>query len=63
MSPEQAIERPTPFPTGQRFLCPSCGSEIQVIIATPSHHPNQVFRCCGAEMVRDNEDSRRPDDR
>jgi predicted RNA-binding Zn-ribbon protein involved in translation (DUF1610 family) len=63
MSPEPTIERPAPFPTGKRFLCPSCGSEVQIIIPSSSRHPNQVFRCCGVEMVRDNEDSRRSDGR
>jgi transposase-like protein len=41
----------TTVTSGQRFRCPDCGSEIEVVFPTPIRHPNQVFRCCGKDMV------------
>lgn len=39
------------FPAGQRLQCPECGSEIEITSPCPCNPPDQVFRCCGKDMV------------
>jgi hypothetical protein len=44
-------ERSSAFPSGQRLRCMQCGSEIAIVQPCPRQEPNQVFRCCGEDMV------------
>jgi hypothetical protein len=48
-------QEPTPKPRsyheGQRLYCPSCGSEIEIIVPCTGASPGQVFRCCGRDMT------------
>jgi hypothetical protein len=51
MTSGSSTERPDPFGPGQRLLCKTCGSEIQILIPSPVRNSKQIFRCCGADMV------------
>jgi hypothetical protein len=51
MSSKLPFDESPPFQSGQRLQCPQCGSEIVIIFETPVREPNQVFRCCGGDMV------------
>ena len=39
------------YPVGQRLHCPKCGSEIEIINPCTCNPPDQVLRCCGADMT------------
>jgi len=41
----------SPFANGQLFECPNCGAEIEIIIPSPRRTPEQVFQCCGRDMI------------
>jgi hypothetical protein len=36
---------------GQRFYCPKCGLEIEIINPPNSFTAGQVLRCCGEDMT------------
>ena len=39
------------FPAGQRLVCQSCGSEIEIVQPCGCNPPDQVFQCCGHDMT------------
>ena len=45
-SPEMIRE----MPAGQRLTCETCGAEIEIIQPCSCNPPDQILRCCGADM-------------
>jgi hypothetical protein len=39
------------YPAGMRLRCDVCGAEIDIVSPCICEPPNQVFRCCGEDMI------------